>query len=294
MSENIKSVRRFEALLIAVIAARSTSFVFSKIVLTEMGTFNLLAIRFIMAFVILALPFIKRLIHINKKTLLAGLSAGVAYFFVMSAELKALTTAPSSVVALLENSAIVLVPLFEAVLRRRLPSKMTSACVVLGMGGVLCLFFESGRITGGMLWGVFAAILYAIAIIVIDRVVKGVEDSLAVGIVEVGTMGFLSLIASFIFETPHLPTEPTHWAMIAYLAIVCTGFGFTLQPVAQRHVSSERTGIFCAVEPAVATILGVVILSERIGVLSISGLLLIILCIILPYIKINSKKENKI
>lgn len=294
MNDTLKSSRKFEILLISVIAARSTSFVFSKLVLQEMGTFNLLAIRFIMAFVILALPFIKRLIKINKKTFLAGIATGVAYFFVMSAELKALTTAPSSVVALLENSAIVIVPLFEAVLRKRLPSKMTSICAVLGMGGVLCLFFESGKITGGMIWGVIAAILYAIAIIVIDRVVKDVDDSLSVGIIEVGTMGVLSLVASFIFETPHLPTQPSHWAMIVYLAIVCTGFGFTLQPVAQRHVSSERTGLFCAVEPAVATILGVAILSETIGILSISGLILIILCIILPYLNIKPKKENRI
>ena len=291
--DNSKS-RKFELLLITLITARSTSFVFSKIILEGMGTFNLLAVRFLMAFVILAILFSKRLFRSNRKTIVAGLITGVAYFFVMSSELKALTTAPSSVVALLENSAIFIVPIFEAVLKKRLPSRMTSVCALLGTVGVLCLFFDSGRITGGMLWGLLCAILYSVAIIVIDRVVKDVDDALCVGIIEVGTMGVLSLLASFAVEDTHLPSSIGIWGMIAYLAIVCTGFGFTLQPVAQKYVSSERTGLFCAVEPAVATLLGVVILSEKIGLLSVLGFVLIILCIILPYIKFSKKEEKKI
>ena len=38
------------------------------------------------------------------------------------------------------------------------------------------------------------------------------------------------------FERPvEIPGSGRDWAIILALAVVCTGFGFTLQPVAQRH-----------------------------------------------------------
>ena len=56
------SERRAEVLLAAVIIARSTSFVFNKIGLRTMDAFNMLAVRFLLAFVLLAALFGKKLI----------------------------------------------------------------------------------------------------------------------------------------------------------------------------------------------------------------------------------------
>lgn len=49
--------KKAEILLAAVIAARATSLLFSKIAMNGMGIFNLLAARFLMAFVLLAVVF---------------------------------------------------------------------------------------------------------------------------------------------------------------------------------------------------------------------------------------------
>lgn len=87
-----------------------------------------------------------------------------------------------------------------------------------------------------------AALLYAAAIIATDRFSHH-DDPLTVGIVQVGMLGVLAL------------------------AIVCTGFGFTLQPVAQSHTSAERAGLFCALSPACATLFGAVLLHEKITLL---------------------------
>ena len=61
MQQQTASARSYELLLIAVIAARATSFIFSKMILESLAPFNLLAVRFIIAFVLLALIF--RLCH---------------------------------------------------------------------------------------------------------------------------------------------------------------------------------------------------------------------------------------
>lgn len=116
-------INRYELLLAAVISARATSFIFSKLALEAMDTFNLLAVRCLLAFAVLAVLFFRRLRHIGRRTLLAGAAIGTAFFLCMSAELTALHTASSSSVSLLENCAIVFVPLIDALLLRRLPEK---------------------------------------------------------------------------------------------------------------------------------------------------------------------------
>lgn len=98
-------------------------------------------------------------------------------------------------------------------------------------------------------------------------------------------MGILSLLAAFLWEQLRLPQTGRQWLMLAILIVVCTGFGFTLQPVAQSHVTAERVGIFCAISPAIAALLGIVVLHERMGILGCIGLVLILASIVLPYLR---------
>lgn len=199
MPQQTGSARSYELLLIAVIAARATSFIFSKMILESLAPFNLLAVRFIIAFVLLALG--------------------------------------------------------------------------------------QGELSGGFTWGLAAGLCYAAAIIVTERLSHGSTATLGIGIVQVGTMGVLSFFAMLLTETPQLPQSGSQWLMLAMLIIVCTGFGFTLQPMAQSHVSAARAGLFCAVSPAIAALLGVTVLGEPFGTLDVLGLVLILASIVMPYIK---------
>lgn len=277
------SERKYELLLAGVIAARATSFLFSKIVLQSMSTFNLLFIRFLIAFVLLLLVFHKKLPRITKRELAFGAVIGTLFFLVMASELTALLSADSSTVSLLENCAIILVPLFEAIINRKAPKKLGIISAVIAMAGVFCLTAQTGSFSSGIAWGLVSAVLYAIAIITTAKLSHLEVDAFNLGIVQVGTMGLLSLAASFALEAPVMPTGGTQWLLIIILALVCTGFGFTLQPVAQSKVSAERAGLLCAISPAIAALLGAAA-GEAFGLLSALGLLLILFSLALPYI----------
>ena len=254
------SDRRYEVLLAVVIAARATSFMFSKVLLESLGEFDLLAIRFLLAFALLCIAFPKKL-RMDRKTFLGGLAIGAMYFLVLSCELKALQNADSSLVSLLENCAIIFVPVIETVLIRRLPKKITVICTAVAFAGVVCLALQQGRLTGSFGWGLMSAVLYAAAIIVTSKVTSGDTDPLSAGIVQLGTMGVLALAA------------------------VCSSFGFAFQTVAQSRVPAARAGLFCAISPAVAAILGVVVLREHLGIVGVIGLALILFSIALPYLR---------
>lgn len=126
------------------------------------------------------------------------------------------------------------------------------------------------------------ALLYAGAIIVTDRMSHSGSDPLAMGIAQVCTIAVCAAAAAFIFEDPAMPVRARDWGIILGLAVVCTCFGFTLQPVAQRGTTAERAGMFCALSPLSAGLLGVIFLDESLGLQGVAGAALILCGIALP------------
>lgn len=297
MKTRALSRRSAELLLAGVIIARATSYLFSKLIMEGMGLFNLLGVRFLLGFGLLSLLFFKKLRRMDRKTLIAGVIMGTLYFLVMTAELSGLKRTASSTVSFLENTAIVLVPLLQAVLSRTLPKKKAVLSAVITLAGVALLTL-SGSVKFGLgeLFCFLAALLYAAAILVTDRLTHGGIDPLLAGIVQVGTIGALAITASFLTEIPRMPAGTLEWIGIVMLAVVCTGFGFTLQPVAQSGTTADRAGMFCALNPLVASVLGVVFLHETIAPQGILGAFLILSGILLSYIpeeKLRLQKPKK-
>ena len=293
MKNGIRSRSRAELLLAGVITARATSYLFSKLIMQSMSMFNMLGIRFLLAFTLLLILFFKRIRKINRKTFAAGAVMGCLYFLVMTAELNGLKRTSSGNVSFLENTAIVIVPLLQAVLLRRFPRWKAVICALLCLIGVGFLTIGSGMAFGaGEMFCILAAFLYACAILTTDRLTHGNIDALAAGIVQVGMIGALSLTASLLFEAPRLPSGMLEWTGIVMLAVVCSGFGFTLQPVAQSGTTAERAGMFCALNPMVATILGIVFLHEAFTVQSAVGGGLILAGILISELPEPKPKEN--
>ena len=277
-----ESLKHFDFLLAAVIIARSSAYLFSKICLASMGTFNLLAIRFMLGFVLLAVLFNRRLRHISLHTAIRGVILGAIFFAVMSFELLGLRTTNSSTVSFLENTAIAFVPLFEAVLHRKAPKLNILLCGALTLVGIGLLTIK-GRglaLAPGELLCLMAAVMYATAIITTDRFSHS-DDPLVLGIIQVGTIGVLGTLATILFESPRLPDTRLEWGCILYLALICTGFGFTLQPLAQSHTSSEKAGMFCAINPLSASVLGMIFLNESFSLTNLTGAAFIICSIVL-------------
>ena len=62
------------------------------------------------------------------------------------------------------------------------------------------------------------------------------------------------------------------------------GIGFTMQPLAQKYISTETAGILIALNPLTSAVLGHMILGEAFGVKGVLGSILIICGIMLPNI----------
>lgn len=276
-------------LLAGLISARATGYLFTKFCFLEMEPLFVLACRNLIAVVVL-LPFLyKHLLKMSLRDAVVGCGIGLLFTCTMVTEFFGLVTTDISVAAILENTAIVMVPIIAAVVSRRLPDLWTLVCCLLALGGVVAMSWTGAtlHLAVGEWLLLLAAFFYASSIVAMARLTHGC-DALLVGFFQIVTMGVLSLTGSFLFESPSLPTQLLTYECLIYLAVVCSSFGFTLQPLAQTYCSAETAGLLCALSPLIGMVLGVVVLGEPLTVLRIVGLVLILSAILL-YARVNNR-----
>lgn len=274
-------------LLVAVFVARGTSFLFSKTLLQSMSPLSILAVRFILAFLILAVLFHKKLLHCDGKSFRGGVILGVLYTICMIFEMFGLRTVDTGVSSLVENMAIIMVPVFTAVLTRTLPKKITMFCAllaVIGVGFLSLTQHSSGGSNAGMILTILAALTYAVCIMATEKVSRDAEP-VTVGIIQLGTMGVLSLIASFIAGDFGIPQTGQEWILLLLLVLVCSCFGFAFQPLGQKYVAAEEAAVLTVVNPLTASLMGILIAGESLSPMKITGYVLILAALLLYNLK---------
>ena len=282
------STSKAKMLLLAVFVARGTSFLFSKILLHSMMPMSILAVRFTLAFLILGAAFFQKLKNCTLPSLRGGIILGILYTVCMTFEMYGLRLIDTGVSALIENMAIVLVPVYVAVLTRKMPRMKTMVCAGLAVAGVGFLSLAQSHLEGGgfgILLISLAAMTYAACILTTEKV-SHEADPITIGIIQLGTMGILSLVASLLLGEFSLPQTGNQWFMMLMLVLICSCFGFAFQPVGQKYVPAETAAVFTVVNPLTASLMGITLAGESISVSKLIGYALILTALLLY----NSKR----
>lgn len=272
------SVRSAKILLAAVFIARGTSFLFSKELMKGMSPLGILAVRFLLAFFILAIAFFPKIKSCTKEALFGGIYLGVLYTACMIFEMYGLRLVDSGVSALVENMAILFVPLYAAVLTRSFPQKKTMICAFFAVVGVAFLSLSQKSAVGGgigMVWTVCAALIYGVCIMATERVANR-ADPITVGIIQLGVMGLLTLAASLMTKSFGLPQTGRQWGYLLFLVLICSSFGFAFQPLGQKYLSAETAAVFTVMNPLTASLMGILVAGESVTPFKMVGYVLIL------------------
>ena len=281
---------RATILLVFVFMARGTSFLFSKELMHTMSPLGVLSVRFLLAFLILAFFFFKRLRACDRRSLRGGLILGVLYTVCMVLEMYGLRLIDSGISALIENMAIVLVPIYAAILTRKLPKKKTMFCALLAVVGVGFLSLAQSDVANGgtgILLTVLAALTYAACIMATEKVSRN-ADPITIGVIQLGVMGILSLLLALPTGSFSWPQDNRQWLLLSILVLLCSCFGFAFQPVGQKHLPAETAAIITVVNPLTASILGSVAADENVTGAKLIGYVLILLSLLLYHL--NGKR----
>ncbi|MEC1722817.1 DMT family transporter [Schinkia azotoformans] len=276
---------RADVLLLLATVGWGASYLLMKMGLDAVGEFTLIALRFGIAFLIAAAVFSKRLRHTNFKTIKYALLLGFLLFLVFVTVTYGLNTTTTTNAGFLVSLTVIFVPLFSIfIFKKKLELRLLLSILIALTGIALLTIHPPFKIMTGDLLCIGTALFYALHITVAGVAAKEV-DTLNVGILQLGFASLYGLVFSFIFETPTFPSTLKGWFAVLTLAIVCSGFGFIIQIVAQKYTSPTRTGLIFSLEPVFAAIFGYVFAHEIMSINGYIGAFLVFLSVIISSVK---------
>ena len=299
----IGNVRRLDTqlkadfMMLIVTILWGTSYLFMKMGLDSLQVFNLIALRFGIAFILAGAVFYKRLIRINFKTFFYGFILGSILFLLISVVTIGLKFTSISNAGFLFSLSVVFVPLLLAIFFKTKPEKKVVIGVGIAIIGIALLTFNNElKINSGDYLIILGALFYAIQIIVTAKLTKNV-DSITLGIIQLGVAGAWGLLFSLFFEKPHLPSTTESWVSIMALSVLCSAIGFIGQAVAQKYTTPTHTGLIFSLEPVFAALFAFIFVGETLPVKGYVGAILILIGVLAAEISFKKpfmrKRFNK-
>lgn len=284
--------RQANLILATVSFAWGASYIFMKLTVDEIPPITIVALRFGIAFIVMVAIFFKRVIRVDAKTLKYSAIVGALLCGIFIALMYGVKDTTASTAGFLTSTTVILVPILQVFITRKLPSKkIVGGVLIVSTGLALLLIGDDFNIASGALLCLVAAFLYAIHIIVTNRFVREV-DALQLGIYQLGFATLFATVGTFLFETPVLPSSTIHWFAILGLALICSAYGFVMQPIAQKYTTPESAGFLFSLEPIFSAILAFIFLHEIMGLQGYFGAILILAGVLVA--NVTSKKQREI
>ena len=153
------------------------------------------------------------------------------------------------------------------------------AGLAIGFIGVAALL-GTGSISGSLGWAgvgcmLLATMGYAVGPLIIQRHLRGLDS--------IGPLALSLLVASIVLFVPavmELPAglpSPAALASIAVLGVICTAVAMLLMFYLVHHAGASRAAVITYINPVVATLLGVLVLDEHLGIGGFIAFVLILL-----------------
>lgn len=276
MSKQLKA----DLALLFVTIGWGASFILTKIALTDLETYNFLAIRFILAFIISSIFFIKKMKKLDKRTIKLGVFLGIILYLHYAFQTVGLNYTTASKSAFITGLNVIMVPIFSPLLLKQFPKKASIYGAILAFIGMGLLSLNNISSINGMnigdIYTFICAVIFALYIIAVGKFTSDVE-SISFAVIQVGVVGILSLITSAVTENPVVPTSKEAWISILILSVVCTSAAYIIQNVAQRFTSSTHTALIYTGEPVFAAIFGYLFFRELLNTRGTIGAILILI-----------------
>ncbi len=288
----MKKKRIYADLILLVVAFLwGTTFAGGKYALNYFTPLYIIAIRFIMAFFMMAMAFRKDFMGLKMRDIRGGVVVGTILFIAFATQLVALQYTEAGKQAFLAGTYVVMVPFISWRLKRKRPE--TSSFVgafICFMGIGLLTLNESLTIGFGDGLTLFSSLFFAGHIISNGHYVDDIGP-VKLTITQFGTVAVLSTLSAFIFEPFPAAVAPNGIFAVLYLGILCTGVAYFLQTIGQEYALSTHTAIILSLEAVFGSVLALFILGEVFTFKMVLGCASILAAILVIELKGSRKEE---
>jgi drug/metabolite transporter (DMT)-like permease len=265
--------------LLAMTAAWGSTFFLIKDVVTRIPVPDLLAVRFAIASVALALVAAPRL-RTSRTVIAYGALLGLLYGAAQILQTAGLAHTSASVSGFVTGLYIVATPLLTALVLRRRVSLLTWLAAILATVGLGVLALHGFALGYGELLTLVAAVVYAGHIVALGQF-STAQTAVSLSMVQLIVITLVCGVAAW-WPTAgsgagiQLPTSTGDWLIVLYLALIASAVTMVLQTWAQAHIELSRAAVIMAMEPVWAAAFAVALGGETITARMVIGGLAIV------------------
>ncbi len=274
-------------LLVLVTIVWGWSFVLVKDAIATYGVMSFLAVRFIIAGLVMAPYSVRR---VTRSSLAVGIPIGLVLSAVFVTQTFGLqwTTATNS--GLITGLFVVFAPMANRVMFGVRTSWLSWAAIAISFIG-LALLTGSGpdKLNVGDLLTLAGAAFIGLLIALLDRYAKE-HDAAGFAFVQVmvSTIGFLAIWP--MIEPVRWPTGDV-WFALLITGAISTAAGAIIQNYAQQHLPAVRVTVIVALTPLSAAAFGFVAAGDRLNGIQVVGAVLMIGAVMLVEVLGNNGKK---
>jgi len=227
-----------------------STFILVKGALDSVNPVTMVAIRFLMAAVLMLPWVVKRKnfkAHIKEGCILSVI---LALLYISQTVGLVYTTASNS--GFITGLFIIVIPLFLFVFRRERPTRLQSFSAALALAGMWLL---TGGIKGfnlGDALTLIAAGTYAAHLIFIDKYVKADADPVMLAFHQFWMTSLIAFLMSALLGYPLGVGSLNAWGVLVFLAVFPTLTAFYIQMLAQKGSTPFKAGLIFTLEPVFA------------------------------------------
>lgn len=281
--------------LILVAIIWGSGFVATAIALENYTAFQLLALRFTIAFVVLLIINIKRLKELSKKTIQRGSLLGVFLFLAFAFQTVGLQYTTPSKNAFLTAVNVVVVPFLAfIILKKKVPIKsIVGSSVTLAGIALLSLTSSIGSFNLGDMLTLICAVFFALQIFVTDLFIEK-EEAWSLMLLQMGTAAILSWLSLLVMGDSVPVIEIKVMIPVLYLGLISTLLAFFLQTVSQKYTTSSEAAIILSTEAFFGMLSSVIILGEKVSINMLIGAILIFIGILIVELEFKQFAKEKV
>ncbi|PCK04289.1 MAG: EamA family transporter [Alteromonadaceae bacterium] len=291
---------RAEYLLIVVTVIAAAGWLFSKNALQEIPAYSFIAMRFIIAAMVLASFCLSQLRSVTGEQLLRSAFTGSVLGFTLLFWILGLQqTASIGMGAFIVSLSIVVVPLIgRALFSQAIPSALFAALLPALIGLALLTIDNGFVLKSDQYYFLIATLGFALHLNLSSHFVSQ-TPSLANTTIQLTVIGLIAAVAAFLSESWSAPFSPLTWVWLLASAIVATSLRFALQNYALRFMSPSHASMIMLLEPVSTAFLGVWLLGEQFSNNKILGCALILIAllvfrseVIFAWLKARTSNQN--
>jgi drug/metabolite transporter (DMT)-like permease len=270
-------------LLVMIAFIWGSTFVLVKEALNDASPLVLNSARMIVAALLLAIFYRKKIVVLTKPALAAGVLAGTFLFAGYAFQTSGLKLTTPSKSAFLTGTSSVLVPIALVAIWRVRIHLWRVVGIALALIGLFLMTVPAGRagladfanVNLGDLLTIGCAICFTFHVIFVGRASQRFPFE-QVAFLQVAAAAVLMTLSTPLLEHPYFHPTPTVIAAVLVTGVLCTAVAFTVQSWAQQFTPATHTALIFTTEPVFAWLTSFIYLHERLGLRAGLGALLIL------------------